>query len=213
MGSTLPWLPTGCTEWEVSCLRTPETIHSIGLQDSLLLPSSTNSGTARMELEVGGCDAGALESPMQNRYEFPTFLYEDNFSPPQDVCDPLCLSPERKPRDVIPFRGEGHRWMCSECFFSFQTSEKLEAHARAEKHLTYKCDHCSKSFSRRDSYAKHATRHKSKFVCKICSLDRISTFTRLDQLRRHERHQHPGCGQQVPRRTSMPHHLFTLACG
>lgn len=92
--------------------------------------------------------------------------------------------------------------VCAECEYPFPTSQALEDHARARTHQAYACNalNCGRSYSRRDTYARHRATHKGfdAHVCEHCPIGtKRKVFKRRDHLIQHVRNCHPA---ESPRR-------------
>lgn len=119
---------------------------------------------------------------------------EDDGSPTLDLRD---LKFDLDDDCMLPFRPRARtssfQWLCEECFIGFPTSQELDAHAKQERHRSYVCKECKKTYSRRDTHVRHMSRHKNSevFACEFCKLDRVEkVFKRKDHLRQHQRKIH-----------------------
>ena len=107
------------------------------------------------------------------------------------------------------------RWPCEQCNHSFSTSQKLETHARLEKHRAFFCKQCNKGYSRRDTYVRHTAKHKTSelFYCEICQLNKeTKAFKRKDHLRQHVKI-HERNGRCYPSRSNNLHSSGLRSCG
>lgn len=77
---------------------------------------------------------------------------------------------------------------CAQCQESFLVSRRLEIHARAQKHKSYICSKCPKSFTSRAAHWKHEQTHlkPASFPCEFCK----KVLSRREHLRKHMRKYH-----------------------
>ncbi len=103
------------------------------------------------------------------------------------TCGKECISPSKLKRHERVHTGE-KPFKCDHCQKNFSRKDNLESHMSGHVKKTYHCEICKKTFQRQVYLYKHRKCHRNieKFRCDKCP----TSFTRLDNLKRHKQNRH-----------------------
>ncbi|KAG5680416.1 hypothetical protein PVAND_009924 [Polypedilum vanderplanki] len=113
---------------------------------------------------------------------------------PCEICGKLYKSAETLKRHLI-YHSDDPKYKCAECGRMFYENKKLLDHQSVHKTLEFPCIHCDKSFRLETQLNYHLKKvhfkEKLTFKCELC----LTTFTRKSTYRDHALRQHKELSQ------------------